>query len=134
MSQSDRKKKVIAIVTAAAILALSLFIILNFFGGETAAASSEKRTLIDSVTGEVFKDYRIPEGTSFPYVNNSTGAKTLYPAEKCFWTKDGKAKPEPTFVLLNEYANKPGQTICPDCGRPVRAHNPMPPSNLFPQN
>ena len=42
------------------------------------------------------------------------------------WTKDGKIKQDPTPVLLNEYAGKPGPTFCPDCGRRVVAHNPPP--------
>ena len=60
-----------------------------------------------------------------PYTNKKTG----YPAEKCFWTRDGKRKAEPTYLLLNEHRGKKGPTICPDCGRIVYPHNPTPPSD-----
>ena len=42
-----------------------------------------------------------------------------------------KAKLEPTYVLLNKYIGKPGPTICPDCGREVKGHNPLPPPELM---
>jgi len=70
-------------------------------------------------------------GESYPFYSPFTKDRTGYPAERCYWTKDGKAKAEPTYVLLNEYINKPGPTICPDCGRLVEPHNPPPPAELM---
>ena len=35
-------------------------------------------------------------------------------------------KPEPTWVLVNEFVGRPGPTFCPDCGRLVVGHNPAP--------
>lgn len=92
---------------------------------------SNSRVVIDSETGEVFPNYRVRENDGSPYVNSSTGRRTLVPAEKCFWTRDGKAKLKPTYVLLNEYAGRKGPTMCPDCGRPVVGRNPPPPMELL---
>jgi hypothetical protein len=100
-------------------------------GPPSAAEMSTRLVLIDSESGEVFRNFRIAEGESAPWANPSTGRRTLFPAEKCFWTKDGKAKLEPTYVLLNEYAGKDGETKCPDCGRRVTGRNPMPPAALI---
>jgi len=134
MPLDENKKRILAIGGCiAALLLLGLVIVRSFGSGEAAAVSS-RRTLIDSQTLEVFKDYAVPDGTTFPYENKKTGQKTLYPAEPCFWTKEGKAKFEPTWVLLNQYAGKPEPTICPDCGHKVTSHNKAPPGELFPQN
>lgn len=62
-----------------------------------------------------------------PHSKKSTG----YPAEKCYWTKDGKAKREPTYVLLNSSIGKEGPTYCPDCGREVKPHNEPPTADLM---
>jgi hypothetical protein len=122
----NRKNKIVAGVCVGAIIVLAAFIVMNFLGGQTAAAASETRPVIDSETGEIIENFRIPDGGSFPYVNPKTGKNTLYLAEKCFWAKDGTIKDKPTYVLLNKYINKPEPTLCPDCGRPVRGHNPYP--------
>ena len=95
------------------------------------AAASRRLTLIDTVTGELFSGMSTPDGAVSPYENPKTGKRTLVPPEACYWTRDGKAKLDPTLVLLNEYAGKPGPTICPDCGRSVSRHNPMPPDTLM---
>jgi hypothetical protein len=95
------------------------------------ASASRTLTLIDSATGEVFSGISTPDGAISPYENPKTGKRTLFPPEACYWTRDGKAKVEPTLVLLNDYAGKPGPTICPDCGREVFRHNPLPPEALM---
>lgn len=102
-------------------------------GQVDVGAESRRRTLIDSQTLEVFADFPISEGDRFPYENPKTKARTLFPVERCYWTRDGKAKVDPTYVLLNEYADKPGGTTCPDCGKKVVGHNPPPPASLMAQ-
>jgi len=92
---------------------------------------SKRRTVVDSKSGKVFDQYDIGEGSSWPWKNPESGENTLFPAEYCYWTKDGKAKLEPTAVLLNEFAGKSGETKCPDCGRRVVSHNPLPPNDLL---
>lgn len=122
----------------AAIGALSAVAILAYIVGGAIAArrddpgvASRIRVAIDSETGEVFRDYRVSEGATLPWKNPKTGRHTLFPAATCYWTREGKAKLEPTYVLLNEDVGKPGPTLCPDCGRVVVPHNPMPPTELL---
>jgi hypothetical protein len=93
-------------------------------------AESEMMTVVDSETNEVVK-IKLRLGEKGPFVNPKTTKNTLYPAEKCFWTKDGKAKLNPTYVLLREYLGEAGPTTCPDCGKKVRPRNPMPPMELM---
>jgi hypothetical protein len=115
-----------ALVLAAVILGIQVF-----SRTATAGDASRKRTLMDAESGEVFEQFPIKDGDRQPWVNPKTGRATLFPAERCFWTREGKAKMQPTWVLLNQYAGKPGETICPDCGRRVVPHNPAPPDELF---
>jgi hypothetical protein len=72
--------------------------------------------------------YAMHEGERWPVLSPFTNKKTGYPAEHCYWTRDGKRKAMPTYVILNENLGKPGDTICPDCGRVVIGHNPLPPT------
>ncbi len=129
----DKKKLMLSGAAGAVALAVLVLVVgrMLFFSTATASEASRVRVAVDGVTGEVIEDFRISEGMSYPWVNPKTGQATLYPPETCFWTKDGKAKLKPTYVVLNELMGKTGKTICPDCGREVRAHNPLPPSNLF---
>lgn len=100
-------------------------------GGGDPRGETNQRVVIDAETGEVLKTYRIRENDGAPYANPNTGRRTLFPAEMCFWTRDGKAKLTPTYVLLAEYAGRKGPTVCPDCGRNVVARNPAPPMQLM---
>ena len=86
--------------------------------------SLEDPLFIDSVNGETFH-MKLELGMTFPVVNPSTGQATGYPAELCYWTKDGTVKDDPTAVLLHSYIGKPEPTFCPDCDRLVVPHNPM---------
>jgi hypothetical protein len=88
------------------------------------ATFSRERPFVDANTGKPFT-YEISPGESYP-VPAPSGGKTGYPAELCYWTKDGKTKTDPTPVLLNQWAKKSGATFCPDCGRLVVPHNPPP--------
>lgn len=99
--------------------------------GPNAGAASRQRAAIDAETGKVFTDFVIRDGQSMPWTNPETGTPTLFPAEECYWTRDGQAKLEPTYVLLNTYVGKPEPTTCPDCGRRVVFHNPWPPMDLL---
>jgi hypothetical protein len=88
-------------------------------------------TYICSETLKPF-DYELKEGDSIPVLSPFTGKKTGYPAELCYWTKEGKIKETPTPVLLNELVGKPGPTFCPDCGRLVVGRNPPPQAGAAP--
>lgn len=131
-SNSPRRRDVIKGVIAVVVLAVAGFILYSTFtGGTNPAAQSRTRAMIDRDTGEVFEKYVVEEGMTVPYINPSTKKPTLYPAEKCFWTREGKAKLTPTYVLLREYKGEQGETLCPDCGKRVVIHNPSPPAKLM---
>ncbi len=99
-------------------------------GGDGAdlAAASRRRALIDVETGEVFAEFRVPDGASAPFVNPRTGARTLQAAERCHWGADGRAKWAPTYVLIPAGLS---EVACPDCGRTVVPRNPLPPEGLM---
>jgi hypothetical protein len=80
------------------------------------------RLCIDT-DGKTFKAH-LKIGDQFPV--RAPSGKDGYPAELCFWNKDGSIRKEPYPVLLNTYAGKPEPTFCPDCGRLVVGHNPAP--------
>jgi len=126
-------KKIAMIVGSIAMLLVAGFLLFRAVGGFTldAGEASRVRVAVDSETGKVFEDYRIKDGDTWPWKHPSTGKKTLYPAEACHWTADGQAKIEPTYVILKSIMGEEGDTICPDCGRKVVAHNPMPPDELL---
>lgn len=134
MSKTPAERKKTILAGAAAVVSLGLLGYMLFSsvvgGSETAESISRRRTLMDSETKEVFLAYPIPEGASFPLMNPKTRTNTLYIAETCYWTKEGGAKNEPTWVILNGVMGKTGPTICPDCGRTVVAHNPKPPDMM----
>src|SRR6476620_6465900 len=115
--------------TAGVILLLSL--ILAFFAVRSVFTNegerlSAGRLYIDAKTG---KPYRVELTTGMTVPTKApSGGDTGYPAELCYWTKDGKVKEDPTPVLLNQFKGKPEPTFCPDCGRLVVGHNPRPQS------
>jgi len=74
--------------------------------------------------------YAMKEGEHWPVLSPYSKKQTGYPTEPCYWTRDGKRKEKPTYVVLNEHIGKPGDTICPDCGRIVIGHNPPPPQDV----
>lgn len=79
-------------------------------------------------TQKTFKHKPKP-GETIPILSPFSNKNTGYAAEKCYWTKDGdvwKQKLIPTYVLMNEHIGIKDPTICPDCGRLVTMHNPMP--------
>lgn len=128
------KKKMIAsgIAAAVAVGILGYIVLSSVLGSAGSPANqSRRRTVIDAVSGEVFEDFAVPDNVSFPLKHPKTSSNTLFPAEACYWDKGGKAKLKPTWVLLNTHAGKPEPTLCPDCGRPVVPHNPMPPVSAF---
>jgi hypothetical protein len=119
-------------ISGVALLAALIILGAQLFGGPPSAAElSRTFTVMDSVSGEVFKDFRVPDKGGFPWNNPRTGKPTLYPCERCYWTKDNKAKKDPTHVILNQHIGKDGGTVCPDCGRKVVLYNPMPPMKLM---
>ncbi len=103
-------------------LLVVIWTIKGTFGESDAAAISADRIYIDSATLKPF-EHVLKIGETIP-VKAPSGGMTGYPAELCYWTRDGKVKDKPTPVLLNQDVGKPGPTFCPDCGRLVVGHNP----------
>ena len=91
-----------------------------------AANLSARRTFICSETGKPFTA-KVEIGMTIPIKSPYSGKNTGYPAELCYWTKDGGVRKEPFPVLLKRSLDATaGPTFCPDCGRLVVGHNPTP--------
>lgn len=121
----------LGILVTVVLLSVAGFFTWKLFNAPPAAAPiAQYDVAICAVTLKHFKHER-EAGETYPFFSPFTKERTAYPAEACYWTKDGKAKLEPTYVLLNDYIKKPGPTICPDCGRLVESHNPLPPPELM---
>src|SRR6185503_17783054 len=116
-------------VTAGAVLviaAIAVYLSVRAnFGSSTAAALSRDRTFICAETKKPF-EYTLKVGDQIPVKSPHSGKNTGYPAELCYWTKDGEIKDDPTPVLLKSHLGERGPTFCPDCGRLVVGHNPRP--------
>jgi len=109
--------------TAGVLLILSLIVAFFMLRGAfttEAAAISSSRIYVD----EKGNSFRVTIKSGEPV--KAPGGGAAFPAELCYWTKDGKPKDTPTAVLLNGHVGKPEPTFCPDCGRLVVPHNPPP--------
>ena len=116
---------VTAVVLVIISLSLAAYAVRGVFTSD-AESLSAGRVFIDAKTNKPF-NVTLKPGMSYP-VEAPSGGKTGYPAEKCYWNKDGSVRKEPYYVLLNSLAGKSEPTFCPDCGRLVRPHNPSPDS------
>lgn len=112
----------------AVVVIVALFALKSFFGMSPAEAATRDRLFMCSETEKSFH-FTVDKGVTIPVHSPYSGKDTGYPAELCYWTKDGKPKTDPTPVLLNSYKNVAGPTFCPDCGRLVVGHNPVPDDN-----
>jgi len=88
-----------------------------------AEQTSANRMFIDAETKKPFP-HEMKMGEPLP-VEAPSGKKSGYPAEACYWTKDGQPKTEPTWVFVaGVWKGTKEPTFCPDCGRLVVGHNP----------
>ena len=115
-------------IAAGALFAVAAFAVFlavrNLFGTPSVVAEANRRVFIDRETGQSFP-HELTAGETIP-VRAPSGKDSGYPAELCYWTKDGQQKSDPTAVLLKTWLGQEGATFCPDCGRLVRPHNPRP--------
>jgi len=99
----------------------------TFYAAEPVKLDTPPIVCICAETGKTF-DYKPQQSDTFPVTSPYTNKETGYRAEACYWQEDSDEPLEkPTWVLLNEDIGKAGVTECPDCGRIVVRHNPMPP-------
>ena len=117
--------KGVAIAAALFGLAVCVWSITSNFGASDAAAIAGERMFVCSETGKPF-EYTLVAGDQIPVQSPHSGKRTGFPAELCYWTKDGKTKEDPTGVLMNTALKKPEPTFCPDCDRLVTRYNPRP--------
>lgn len=113
----------VGIVLAIAAVGLVVWSVSSNLGDSAAAANARERVFICAETSKPF-NHELVVGESIPVKSPHSGKNTGYPAELCYWTADGGVKDEPTAVLMNNLAGKPGRTYCPDCKRLVVGFNP----------
>lgn len=132
----DRRKLFTAIGIAIVAFAVLGYVIVSTVSGfrNDPRRLANFAVVSDSETGEVILQFPLPtDGKGYPAVNPKTGRRTLFPTEACFWTKEGKAKLQPNYVILNTWLGKKGPTLCPECGKTIVRSNPMPPDALMQQ-
>src|SRR4051794_12781110 len=100
--RSSAGKITAAVLTLVAIVLLISSIRSNL-GASDVATLSRSRIYICSETGKTFNYDVMKYGSKMPVKSPYTGRETAYPAELCYWTKDGKVKKDPTYVLLKQY-------------------------------
>ncbi len=122
---AGEREKTIIIVVSMLLIAGAAVWIAHWWKQGDLPPSAFARTYICTETGKTFQ-HQDKQGEIYPILSPYSGKNTGVPAEPCFWTADGGAKKEPTWVLLNSLAGKPEPTFCPDCGRLVVGHNPRP--------
>ena len=123
--QTPAGKGVAGVFVAVAVCAAGYVLLHGNGSAEIDALNT--RYFVDAENGKSFSANL--EKATVPMTSPFSGKKTAWPAELCYWTKDGKPKTDPTPVLLNEYKGKQEPTFCPDCGRLVVGHNPQPSPN-----
>jgi hypothetical protein len=117
--------RALALLLCVAGIAAIVMVLKRSTGDSEVAAQSRNRLFVCAETLKPFT-HELQIGESIPVLSPHSGKQTGYPAELCYWTKDGKVRDKPVPVLLNTYLNKPEPTFCPDCGRLVTPHNPAP--------
>lgn len=132
---SPGKKKALTIA-ATAIFAVSLGVAWYYLGGNSPADTAAVRVFVCAETGKEF-EHKIVENEEEPVKSPHSGKMTGYSGEPCYWTKDEagkyKAKTKPTWVVLKKRINPESRerTYCPDCGKEVVGHNPLPPKKFW---
>lgn len=97
-----------------------------FYLATPEKAHPVERLYLCSETHKTFS-YKKNVGEDIPVTSPFSKKRTGYPCEPCYRTKkENVFRDQPYYVTLNKYFDKPGPTICPDCGHEVQGHNPDP--------
>lgn len=129
-SQGGNRQRVLLGVAVVIFAAAAVWAWRNL-SGDTPADIAANRAFYCAETGK-FYEYVIQMGDTSPYPSPYSGKKTGYRAEACYWTKDANGrwgrKEKPTLVIVAKEMDETTEekTYCPDCGREVVRHNPMP--------
>ena len=114
--------KSVAVALAVVAIGVAVYVVKDSIRS-SIVTDERTRMFVDGTTGEGFH-HELQAGESIP-IDAPSGHKTGYPAELCYWTKEGTPKSDPTPVLMNSYIGKAEPTFCPDCGRLVVPRNPV---------
>jgi hypothetical protein len=128
MSTAEEKRRwIVAAVGGIVAIVAVIWIYKTVSGHSALGVDSRNRWFVCAETKKPFHAH-LEIGTSIPVMSPFSHKATGYPAELCYWTKEGTIKSTPTYVLLNRYVNPDDNTptFCPDCGRLVVGHNPAP--------
>jgi hypothetical protein len=115
-------------VVAAGFLIVALavgFLAVRSYLAAGGASAANDRLFICAKTGKTF-EYTLKFGDPIPVRSPYSGEDTGYPADLCYWTREGTVKKDPTPVLVKSRTGDRSPTFCPDCGRLVVVHNPKP--------
>lgn len=126
---SQTKQRIMLAGALGALIVAVVIIWYNLAGGSPARYANE-RVFVCAETGKAF-EHTLQAGETQPIYSPYTKQNTGWIAEPCYWTKDGRAKKEPTWVIERRRMGLEGKTYCPDCGREVVGHNPRPPMELM---
>jgi hypothetical protein len=123
----DKRRWIMAAAGGLVAVVAGIWIYKSVFGYSTEGEDSRNRWFVCAETRKPFRAH-LEIGESIPVMSPFSHKATGYPAELCYWTKEGTIKSAPDYVLLNRYLNPNDNspTFCPDCGRLVVGHNPAP--------
>ncbi len=119
-----RAGTVCLVIFALASASYGALILKHMFGASEAVSLASDRIFICADTLKSFH-VSISTNTPIPAYSPYSGKYTGYPAELCYWDKDGGILKTPTPVLMNSWMGRSGPTFCPYCGRLVVGHNPI---------
>lgn len=126
----DDAKQQVLLAVAAVLLAIAVFLTIRALNAGPDYGISAERAFKCAECGHEF-EHVIQIGDQEPMLCPKCGKVSAWVPETCYWTRDGKAKRRPTFVILKRKMGIDEDTFCPDCGREVVGHNPRPPKELM---
>lgn len=135
MSEGPGRQRIL-LAAAVLLLCVAVGVAVVQLRGNSGARVSAERAYMCIECSKVF-EHVLKHGDIEPFECPECGKAAGWRAETCYWTKgpngEWKAKLEPTFVVVKQRydPNTTEKTYCPDCGKEVRGHNPMPPPALM---